>query len=52
MVGLDGKVCIKIEGKKKLLAPKWDALQKHGGRNKVLIALLICRVGKFYMNKK
>jgi hypothetical protein len=51
MVGLDGKVYTKIEGKKKLLAPKWDTLWKHGGRKEVLVALLICRVGKFYMNK-
>jgi hypothetical protein len=52
MVGLDGKVCTKIERKKKLLAPKLDTVWKHGGRKEVFIALLICRVGKFYMNKK
>jgi hypothetical protein len=52
MVGLDGKVYTKIEGRKKLLAPKLDTFWKHGGRKEVLVALLIYRVGKFYMNKK
>ncbi len=46
------KVRTKIKGKKKLMAPKLDSLQKHGGERKALVAILgVCSVGEYYMNK-
>jgi hypothetical protein len=46
------KVCTKIEGKEKLLAPKLDNLWKHNGRRKALgtISKKI-KIGEYYMNK-
>jgi len=54
MLGLNGKVhhvkckiCSKIEGKKKLLAPKLDNLWKHGGMSKILVIIPnVCKVGE------
>ncbi len=46
------KVRTKIKGKEKLMAPKLDSLQKHGGERKALVAILgVCSVGEYYMNK-
>jgi hypothetical protein len=54
MLGLNGKVhhvkckiCSKIEGKEKLLAPKFDNLWKHGGMNKFFVIIPnVCKVGE------
>ncbi len=47
------KVCSKMKGKEKLLAPKLDSHWKHNGRWKALAAILgVCKVGEYYMNKE
>jgi hypothetical protein len=46
------KVCTKIKGKEKLLAPKLDNLWKHNGRRKALGTISkVFKVGEYYMNK-
>jgi hypothetical protein len=41
------KICSKIEGKEKLLAPKLNNLWKHGGMNQILVIIpSVCKVGK------
>jgi hypothetical protein len=46
------KVCNKIEGIEKLLAPKLDSLWKHGSRKEILIGIWrIYKFGEYYMNK-
>ncbi len=57
MVRCDGKltmacckVCSEIEGQKKLLAPKFDSLQKHAGRHKCKVTCPECVVGQYFMS--
>jgi hypothetical protein len=46
------KICSKIEGKEKLLAPKLDNLWKHGGRRKPLTNIQgVYKACEYYMNK-
>lgn len=45
-------VCSKVEGRKKLLIPKFDYLLKHLGRRKTTFAMPRVKVGEFYENKK
>ncbi len=46
------KVCTKIDGKEKLLAPKLDNLWKHNGRRKALGTISrVFKVGEYDMNK-
>jgi hypothetical protein len=46
------KVCSKIDGKDKMLAPKIDSLQKHVGKRKALVVDPgVCAIGEYYMNK-
>jgi len=46
------KVCSKINGKDKMLAPKIDSLRKHVRRRKALIVDLgVCATNEYYMNK-
>jgi len=46
------KVCSKIEGMDKLLAPKLDSPRKHNGRRKALVVIpRIYKARKFYMKK-
>ncbi len=46
------KVCSKIDGKDKMIAPKIDSLRKHVGRKKALVVdPRICAIGEYYMNK-
>jgi hypothetical protein len=54
-VGIDGKVtqvkckmCIVIEGGKKLLVHKLDSLWKHVGQRKATIASTSVVIGEFY----
>jgi hypothetical protein len=44
---------MKIKGKEKLIAFKFDNFWKHGGKKKALFAILgICKVGKYYIYKE
>jgi hypothetical protein len=46
------KVCSKIDGKDKMLAPKIDSLWKHARRRKALVANpAVCATSEYYMNK-
>jgi len=46
------KVCTKIDGKEKLLAPKLDNLWKHNGKRKALGTISrVFKVGEYDMNK-
>ncbi len=42
----------KVEGKEKLLIPKFDSLLKHLGRREAIFVMLGVRAKEFYGNKK
>lgn len=57
VVGCDGKlmmvqckVCSEIEGREKLLVPKFDSLQKRVEKQKCKIVCLGCVVGQYFMS--
>jgi hypothetical protein len=45
-------VCSHIEGRKKLLVPKFDSLQKHVGRHNYKVVKQNRNVGQYYMSTK
>ncbi len=58
-IGEDGLVSFimwivysKVEGKEKLLIPKFDFLLKHLGRREAIFVMLGVKVEEFYGNKK
>ncbi len=44
-------ICIVVEGKEKLSAPKLNSLQKFFGHHKAKVSILGVDVGSYYMNK-
>jgi len=56
-MGVDGcvhlvkyKVCLEVEHKNKLLAPKWDSLHKHTGQRKAKRNMNGVKKGEWYTN--
>jgi hypothetical protein len=46
-------MCIKTEGKAKLLVPKLDNLFKHGGQRKVVATILsVCKTREFLCEQR
>lgn len=43
------KIYNEIDGREKLLVPKFDNLQKHGGRWKCKVAQPRCTMGQYFM---
>lgn len=44
-------ICIVVEGKKNLLAPKLNSLQKLFGHHKAKVSIIGVDVGSYYVNK-